>query len=137
MAKIFTKVLICMLVALCVITTISLYTPVRADMGISPYTDAGTNFTFKGTFHKAYNCTGSFLDVSVRATASNNNNETITLQVYINNRNVTKSYTFLSDGQTHTFKNIFLGFSGGSNVGFTFTGANPEITIYAHMDIMS
>ncbi|MCI8397673.1 MAG: hypothetical protein HFJ52_08785 [Clostridia bacterium] len=137
MAKIFTKVLICMLVVLCVITIMSFGRPVKASIGMSPYTCEGTSFTFKGTFRKSYNCTGMFLDVTCKATASNNNNETITLSVFVNNTGKTHTYTFLSDGQPHTLKNVFLGLSGGSNVGFTFTGANPEITIYTSMDIMS
>lgn len=37
------------------------------------------NFSFKGTCYISYYCTGMFLDVSVSATASNNNNETMYL----------------------------------------------------------
>ena len=33
-------------------------------------------------------------------------------------------------------QNIFLGFSGGSDVRFKFTGANPEITIYTHLSLV-
>lgn len=95
------------------------------------------NFSFKGTCYISYYCTGMFLDVSVSATASNNNNETITLDVFIANRNVTKTYTFYSDGQTHEYKNIFLGFAGGSDVSFTFIGANPDITINTNLEITS
>ena len=43
----------------------------------------------------------------------------------------------LSDGQTHTYKNIYLGLRGGSSVLFKFTGANPEITIYTNVKIVS
>lgn len=137
MKKIFLKILTTILITLCIISTMSMYIPVKANSDVSLMTYEDYNFSFKGSCTMARNCTGMFLDVRVKATASNNNNETIKLDVYINNRGVTKSYTFLSDGQYHEFKNIFLGFSGGSSVAFTFTGANPEITIYTYMDVTS
>lgn len=137
MKKTFTKILVCMLITLFACYSFSLYSPVSANEGISTLSYENTSFSFKGTRTLSYQCSGMFLDVSVNATASNNNNETITLKVFIANRNTTKTYTFYSDGQTHEFKNIFLGFSGGSNVAFTFTGANPEITINTHFSLVS
>lgn len=137
MKKIFVRMLICTLIVLCACYSFSLYSPVRANEDISTLSYENTSFSFKGTCDLSYQCSGTFLDVSVKATASNNNNETITLKVYIANRNVTKTYTFYSDGQTHQFKNIFLGFSGGSDVRFTFTGANPAITINMQFSLVS
>lgn len=137
MKKIYKKIFIFLLTILCCISVFSLYQPVQANSGISTLSYDQIDFSFKGTCSVSENMTGSFMDVKVKATASNNNNETITLDIYINNRNVTKSYTFYSDGEYHTFKNIFLGFSGGSNVCFTFTGANPEITIYMNLEMGS
>lgn len=137
MKKIFVKMLISTLILLCACYSFSLYTPVSANEGISTLSYENTSFSFKGTRTLSYQVSGMFLDVSVSATASNNNNETITLKVFIANRNVTKTYTFYSDGQTHQFKNIFLGLSGGSSVAFTFTGANPEITINTHFSLVS
>lgn len=137
MNKICTKILVCMLISLCFITSFAIYSPVKANTEISALSYEDTNFSFKDSCQISYQCSGMFLDVSVNATASNNNNETITMNIYIANRNVTKTYTFYSDGQTHQYKNIFLGFPGGSDVRFKFTGANPEITIYTHLSLVS
>lgn len=137
MKKTFTKMLVCILIVLCACYSFSLYSPVSANEGISTLSYENTSFAFKGTCNLSYQCTGMFLDVSVNATASNNNNETITLKVFIARRNVTKTYTFYSDGQTHEFKNIYLGLAGGSNVSFTFTGANPDITINMKFSLVS
>lgn len=133
MKKFSNKILISTLITLCIISLFSFYAPVSAYDGggnsnsINSY--VSTSFSFTGSCSIAYQCSGYWLNVSVNATASNNNNETITLDIYLVNRNTTKTYTFYSDGQTHSFNNIFLGLSGGSPVRFTFTGANPAITI--------
>lgn len=137
MKKISFKVLISVLIMLCAISTISMCIPVKASYGIEPYTYEDPYFSFKGTTYLAYDCTGMFLDVTCKATASNNNNETITLKVHVTNTGKTHTYTFLSDGQEHKYKNIYLGLKGGSNVSFGFTGANPEITIYMNFKIVS
>ena len=137
MKKIYTKMLACIIVALCCISTVSMCIPVSASEGISPYSAYEYNFSFRGTCSVSRQVSGMYMDVKVKATASNNNNETITLDVYIAKRNVTKSYTFYSDGLYHTYKNIYLGLSGGSDVRFTFTGANPAITIYTYMEVGS
>lgn len=137
MKKVFTKVLVSILVVLCAFYSFSLYTPVSASEKVSTLSYEETSFSFKGTCTLSYQCSGMFLNVAVRATASNNNNETIKLEVYIKNTNAVKTYTFYSDGQTHEFKNIFLGLQGGSNVGFRFTGANPEITINTNFSLRS
>ncbi len=140
MKKICNKILSCAILALLILSTFSMFVPVRAaviDSPVSPASYEQYNFSFKGTYGLASDFYGMFMDVTVRGTAANNNNETITLDVFINNRNVTKSYTFLTDGQNHVFKNIYLGLSGGSNVHFKFTGANPNVEIYMFMDAMS
>ncbi|MCI8485686.1 MAG: hypothetical protein HFJ20_00880 [Clostridia bacterium] len=137
MKKIFVKMLICTIIILCACYSFSLYIPVSANEGISTLSYENTSFSFKGTRTLSYQCSGMFLNVSVRGTASNNNNETITLKVFIANRNVTKTYTFYTDGQTHEFKNIYLGLAGGSSVAFTFIGANPEITINMQFSLVS
>lgn len=137
MKRISMKILACIIIALCSISTVSMCIPVNASMGIEPYSYYEQSFSFRGTCNVARQVSGTFMDVKVKATASNNNNETITLSIYITKRNVTKTYTFYSDGQYHTYKNIYLGLSGGSNVSFTFKGANPAITIYTYMDVTS
>lgn len=134
MKKFLIKILACMLLALTAVSTVSMCMPVSA-VGVAPYTYYKENFSFKGTCSFGKNCTGMFMDVKVKATASNNNNETITLQVLVSNTSKTHVYTFYSDGEYHEYKNIFLGFSGGSNVGFALTGANPEITLTVDMII--
>ena len=133
MKRIYSKILTCMLIALLAISTMSMCIPVKA----STLTYDEFNFSFKDGCTVSRNVTGMFMDVRVKATANNNNNETITLKILLENRDVLKTYTFLSDGQYHTYNNIFLGFSGGSSVAFTFVGANPEITINVYMEIGS
>lgn len=134
MKKFFIKILACVLIALTAISAVSMCMPVSAS-SIEPYAFYEQTFSFKGTCSIGKDCSGMFISVKVKATASNNNNETITLQVHVTNLNKTHTYTFLSDGQYHEYKNIYLGLSGGSNVGFIFTGANPEITINMEMII--
>lgn len=137
MKKIYTKIITCMIIALLAVSTMSMFTPVKAGIGVSPLTYADYTFSFKGACNVSRGCEGTWLDIRVRGTAANNNNETITLKVFVTNRNVEKSYTFLTDGKYHEFKGIFLGLSGGSDVRFTFIGANPEITINMYMEIGS
>lgn len=134
MKKICIKILACLFIALSAISMVSMYMPVNAS-SIEPYSYYTQTFSFKGTCSIGRNCTGMFMDVKVKATASNNNNETITLQVQVQNTGKVHTYTFLSDNQYHEYKNIYLGLSGGSNVGYVFTGANPEITINVEMII--
>ena len=134
MKKILTRVFVCVIVALCAVSTMSMCMPVKAstDDGIMPYS-VGSNFSFTGSCSISRNVTGMWLNALVRATASNNNNETITLEIFVVNTGKTHTYTFLSDGQDHKYSGIYLGLSGGSNVRFTFRGANPAITIYQHL----
>lgn len=131
MKKFLIKILACILIALTAISAVSMCIPVNAST-LSYYVE---NFSFKGTCSIGRNCTGMFMDVKVKATASNNNNETITLQMQVINTNKVHTRTFLSDGQYHEYKNIYLGLSGGSSVLFVLTGANPEITITTEMII--
>lgn len=140
MKKLLSKILVCALLALIAVSTVSMYIPVSAAAPVSPVSPMSfdrLNFSFKGTCHISRNMDGMFMDVTVRGTAANNNNETIFLDIFITNRGVTKSYTFLTDGQDHTYRNLYLGLSGGSNVIFTFTGANPEIDINMHLEMAS
>lgn len=127
-----TRVFVMFAVTLIAVSMMSMCIPVKAatDDGIMPYSIGSTNFSFTGGCDVTRNVTGMWLDIIVRATASNNNNETITLEVYVAKTGKTKTYTFLSDGQNHTYKGIYLGLSGGSSVRFRFNGANPAITIY-------
>lgn len=136
MKKICSKILACIVLAMLAVTTVSAYVPVDAS-SVSTLTYTEQVFSFKGRCVVTYGVTGMFMDVKVKATASNNNNETITMNVYIENRKVTKTYTFLSDGQDHPYKNIYLGLGGGSSVRFEFIGANPEITINTTLTIAS
>lgn len=131
------KILVSVLVALCLVTTISVCIPVKASSVTSPYSYYENNFSFKGTVNVARNCTGMFMDVRVKGNATNNNNETITLKIYVEKTGKTHTYTFLTDTGYHTYKNIYLGLAGGSSVAFTFTGANPAITINMYMDVTS
>lgn len=137
MKKVLTKTLVSVLVALCLITTISICIPVKASTGISPYSYYEHNFSFTGGCDVADDCTGMFMDVRVKGNATNNNNETITLEIYVKNTGKTHTYTFLTDTGYHTYKNIYLGLKGGSNVRFTFTGANPSIKINMYLEIGS
>lgn len=130
MRQICTKILLSALVAMCIISTISLCMPVKAasDNEIMPLSGYENTFTFKGSYgiSRAYDQTK--LRVTVNGYANNNNNETITLRIHIAKTNATITRTFLTDQNDHTYSNISLG-SGGSDVGYTFTGANPAITI--------
>lgn len=130
MKKICTKILLSVLVVLCITSTASLYIPVKAagDDGISPQSTYKDAFNFKGScgISRAFDKTK--LKVEVNGHAANENNETITLKIYIASRNTTVTKTFLTDQNSHIYDNISLG-DNGSDVGFTFTGANPEITI--------
>lgn len=137
MKKVYAKMLTCMMIALLVFSMVSIFMPVKASEGISPLTYDELNFSFKAGCHVSRDVTGSFMDIRVRGTAANNNNETITLEIYIGSRNTIKTVTFLTDGQYHTYKNIYLGLSGGSDVRFTFRAANPEITINMYLEIGS
>lgn len=140
MKKIFSKILVCALLALLAISTVSMYIPVSAAAPISPVSPASFDyytFSFTGSCGISRNMAGMFMDVTVRGTADNNNNETIFLDVVIKNTGKTHSYTFLTDGQNHTYRNLFLGLSGGSNAYFKFRGANPEIKINMYLEVAS
>ena len=137
MKKILSKILVCALLALLALSTVSMYMPVSAASPVSTMSYDEYNFSFTGTYTIGRNMDGMWMDVTVRGTAANNNNETIFFDVYVLNTNKTHSYTFLTDGQDHTYKNIFLSFAGGSNVQFSFTGANPEIQINMYLEMGS
>ena len=130
------KIITSAILALMLVSCFSMFIPVKATTINSPVAPASYqdyDLTFKGTYGLASDFSGMFLDIKVKGTASNNNNETVTLQVYVAKTGSTKKYTFLTDGQEHTFKNIYLGLSGGSSVYFELTGANPDITLYINM----
>jgi len=106
MKKICIKILACLFISLSAISLISMYMPVDAS-GIEPYSYYTERFSFKGTCGISRDCSGMFMSVKVKATASNNNNETITLKVQVQNTGKVHTYTFLSDGQYHEYKNMF------------------------------
>lgn len=133
MKKILTKTLACLMLALVMITTVSMYMPVDAAVGVQPYSYYADNFSFTGSCNISRDFTGAWLTFRVKGTAENNNNETIHLNVHILGRNTTKSYTFLTDGQTHEYKNIYIGLSGSSVV-FNFNGQNPSIKINMYLE---
>jgi len=135
MKKMLTKTLACLMLALVMITTVSIYIPVDAA-GIEPYAYYENNFSFTGSCNVSKDFDGAFMSFKVKGTADNNNNETIHLNVYITGRDVTKSYTFLTDGQYHEYKNIFIGWSG-SEVVFNFNGQNPAIKINMRLEASS
>lgn len=138
MRKICTKILLSVLVAMCIISAASLYMPVKAtsDNGIMPLSGYEYTFSFKGNYGIVRGYTGTRLQVTVNGYANNNNNETITLRMYISKTNSTITRTFLTDQNDHIYSNISLG-SGGSDVTFTFTGANPAITINMYFHTIS
>lgn len=127
MKRVFIKGLACILLALSVISTISMIMPVSAA-SIEPYSYYENTFSFKGSCNIARSFDGAFLSFKVKGTAANNNNETVHLKVFIEGSGATKNYTFLTDGQYHQYNNIFLGFKG-SGVVFNFNGQNPDITL--------
>lgn len=133
MKKICIKILTCVLLALVLISTASMYMPVNASTE-SAYEN---EFAFNGNGYvitKGFS--GTRLDIKVVGIASNNNNEYVTIEVFINNRATTEYLHFYTDGQFHTFNNISLG-SSGSPVRFTLYGANPDITISVHLETYS
>ena len=140
MKKLLSKILVCALLALIAVSTVSMYIPVSAAAPVSPVSPMSYhdyNFSFTDSCGISRNMAGMFMDVTVRGTADNNNNETIFLDITVKNTGKTHSYTFLTDGQNHTYRNLFLGFSGGSNVFFEFEGANPTIKINMYLEMAS
>lgn len=138
MKKICTKILLSVLVAMCIISAASLYMPVKAtsDDGIMPLSLYENAFSFKGSYGISKAFSGTKLNIQVQGRASNNNNETITLKIYIASKNTTVTKVFLTDGNYHNYNGISLG-NNGSDTTFTFTGANPAITINMYMYTIS
>ncbi len=137
MRKFKMKLLACMLIALCAMSPLSMYMPVNAAGLVEPYIAENPVFTFTGKASVAYHCDGMWLTVKLRALAANDNNETVTFEIDVLKTGATKTYTFYTSGEEYKYENIFLGFDGGSDVWFNFTGANPEIKIAVTMDITS
>ena len=71
MKKICIKILACLFISLSAISLISMYMPVDAS-GIEPYSYYTERFSFKGTCSIGRDCSGMFMSVKVKATASNN-----------------------------------------------------------------
>lgn len=115
MKKLFTKVVLSIMIGMMVISTFAICKPVEAtENGISPLTYAEYNFSFTGNKNISRLCTGTFLSVTVNCTSSGGSNETIELKVYIQYNNSTKTYTFKADGQDHKFSGIYMGLGGGN-----------------------
>ena len=134
MKKICTKIMLCILVALCAISTISMCMPVKAsDEGIMPLSAYEDAFSFKGSYGISRNFQASKFYVILQGTANNDNNETVYVDIYIQSTNITKHVTFYTDGAYHRYGNYYVG-SSGSNVSFTFTAANPEIRLNMYFE---
>lgn len=134
MRKICTKIMLCILVALCTISTVSMCMPVKAsDDGIMPLSAYEEAFSFKGgaVLSKAFQASKFYM--KLQGTANNNNNETVYVDIYIQSTNITKHVTFYTDGAYHRYGNYNVG-SSGSNVTFTFTAANPEIRLNMYFE---
>ncbi len=123
MKKLFTKVVLSIMIGMMVVSTFAICKPVEAtENGISPLTYNEYNFSFTGSRNIAQICTGTFLSVTANCTSTGGSNETIELKVYIQNTNSTKTYTFKADGKDHKFSGIYLGlFGGDTTVACTFT----------------
>ena len=91
MKKIYTKILTCMLVALIAFSAVSMCVPVKASIGVSPLTYDEFQFSFRGGCSISRGCSGMFLDINIRVTAPNSNAD-LRLEVYLENRNVIKTY---------------------------------------------
>ena len=136
MRKFYSKILACILIALMMVSTIAMSTPVKASTA-SPLSYYEMSFSFKDSCSIGRSFDKIFLDVRLMATADNGNSERVTLEVYVINTNKTKTYTFYTDGLTQVFNNIYLGLSGGSSVAFRFRADNPNVTINVNMSAES
>ncbi|MCI9365839.1 MAG: hypothetical protein HFJ54_04525 [Clostridia bacterium] len=115
MKKLFTKVVLSIMIGMMVVSTFAISKPVEAtESGISPLTYNEYNFSFTGSRNIAQICTGTFLSLTVNCTSTGGSNETIELKVYIQYNNSTKTYTFKTDGKDHKFSGIYMGLGGGN-----------------------
>ena len=86
----------------------------NTDSEISTMSYYGTDtFTFNGSTNKTYFYDGTFMAIEASATSSTGSSETVTIKVYIINRDVTKTYTIKTDGTTKKFDYIYIGLGGG------------------------
>lgn len=132
MKRFYSKILACMLITLMMVSAISICTPVKASTSSTlAYYEMIIPFQDGCTVARGFD--GIFLKVRLMATASNGNSEKVTLEVRVNATNKIHTYTFYTDGLTYEFKNIYLGLSGGSDVGFGFKAENPNVTITVNM----
>ena len=140
MKKFHNKFLISLLIAFCVISSLSLCIPVRAEseLGTSEAvrSSVNTTFTFYHTCTLSYGVSGYFMNVQVVGFSSNTN-APVTLEIFINNLNVTITRTFYTNAQYYNYNNIFLGFSGGSAVAFRFTAADPLLQVSVNLQFTS
>ena len=101
----------------------------NTDSEISTMSYYGTDtFTFHGSANKAYFYDGTFMAIEASARSSSGSLETVTIKVYIINRDVTKTYTIKTDGPTKKFDYIYIGL-GGSDVRITTSCSNSSAKI--------
>ncbi len=101
-----------------------------SNPGIIPfaYYDPGT-FTFRGSSQIVKTYDGTFMAIEANAKSSNGSSDTITINVYIEERNTTKTYTIKTNGETKKFDYIYLGSFSGSKVRITVSSSNSSSTI--------
>lgn len=121
MKKVFTKVLLSLIMGVMVISTFAMARPVEASsIGASPLTYDEYNFSFSGQRNISALCSGWWVTLTVNFTSTGSSSEEIEMKVYVNNGE--KTFTFHPDGQDHSFKNIYMGIGGGNkSVSCTFT----------------
>ena len=97
---------------------------------ISTMSYYGTDtFIFYSVANKTNFYDGTFMAIEASATSSTGNSETITIKVYIVDRDVTKTYTIKTDGTTKKFDYIYLGLGSGSDVRITTSCSNSSAKI--------
>lgn len=132
MKKIYSKILACVLIALLAFSAISMVMPVKASTASTlAYYEMGFSFTGGTSVSRGFD--GVFLTVRLMATSSSGNSEKVTLDMYVTNTGKTHTRTFYTDGLTYEFKNIYLSLKGGSDVRFTFSADNKDVTINMNM----
>lgn len=123
MKKVFTKILLSLIIGVVAISSIAMVRPVEASsISASPLTYQEYNFSFTGQRSISQICTGTFLTLTVNCTSTGSSNEEIEVKIYVQNTKKTTTKTFKPDGQDHKFSNIYLGlFGGDTTVTCTFT----------------
>ena len=131
MYKFRNKMLTSIMIIFLIICSINIVLPCKVNASVAS-TDSyysPSSFSFTGTssqYIKQYS--GTFMAIEVSATSSSGSSNLVTMTVYIASRNVTKTYTFYSNGSKNKFDYIFLGLSGSSSVSIGFS-CNSSDTI--------